>query len=197
MDWQTSGGGPFRIKHKPLDYSKAHPDKAFLSGGWLPLHDDNGGLEPGDTGKFMAIPWQTDYNSCSVHMPSINTGGTTFPGVGNPTTLFWSWPAQRPVAIYRAIDVVDGRLPQERKYSIRGTGTVPANLKQMSAFQDPNNAIVQWDQIGVVLQGTAIDGTYSPEQFLETGSQLDPPAVAIWPFNAVAPLPKPHSNDAN
>jgi hypothetical protein len=187
MDWATSGGGPFRIKHAPLDYAAASRGAPFLTGGWIPVRSGNIGLEPGDTSKFMAIPWQTDYNSCSVHMSSINSSGrnTSF---GNPSTLFWSWPAQRPVAVYVAADAIDGRLPAQ-KYSIRGTGTFTSNLKTMASFQDPVTAVRLWDELGIVLQGTAIEGGHDPAHFLEVASRLDPAPVVEWPFNAGTPGP--------
>ena len=90
-DWRTSGAGPFRIRHKPLDYAAATRQAPFLTGGWIPLHGMTDGLEPGDLSKFMSVPWQTDYNSCSIHQPSINTSGENT-ATGNPTTLYWSWP---------------------------------------------------------------------------------------------------------
>lgn len=188
MDWTRSGGGPFRIRHAPLDYARAREGTPFLSGGWIPLRSGNTGLEPGDTSKFMAIPWQTDYNSCAVHMTSINSAGKSN-STGDPTTLYWSWPAQRPVAVYAAADVVGPHLPA-RRYAVRGGGTRTANLKTVSAFQDPVTAIERWDALGIVLQGTAIEGGYPEEWFLEVASQLDPPPVVEWPFNA-QPAAKP------
>ena len=63
--------------------------------------------------KFMSIPWQTDYNSCSIHQASINTSGQNT-ATGNPLTLYWSWPSQRPDAVYPATAVVNGVLPAAR-----------------------------------------------------------------------------------
>ena len=45
-------------------------------------------VEPGDMTKFMSVPWHTDYNSCATH--------PTSPTIPHNTTLYWSWPAQRP-----------------------------------------------------------------------------------------------------
>ncbi len=83
--------------------------KPVLTVGWLPFRD-NEPLEPGDICKFMAIPWQTDYNSCSIHQTKINTAGVNNTN-GNALTLYWSWPSQRPDAVYPATDVVAGVLP--------------------------------------------------------------------------------------
>jgi hypothetical protein len=187
-DWKTSGTGPFRIKHKPLDYGKAKAGVPCLTGGWIPLHGMTEGLEPGDVTKFMSIPWQTDYNSCSIHQASINTSGENT-ATGNPLTLYWSWPSQRPDAVYPATEVVHGVLPK-RVWSIRGPGTLTNDPKSAATFQKALQAITQWDRIGVVLQGTAITGdTYPPDFFLEAESLLSNEgqsvnAVATWPFNA-------------
>ena len=191
IDWRTSGSGPFRIRHKPLDYAAATKQAPFLTGGWIPLHDMADGLEPGDLSKFMSVPWQTDYNSCSIHQPSINTSGRNT-ATGNPTTLYWSWPAQRPDAVYPAVQVVNGVLPP-RVWSIRGPGTLTNDPKSAATFQKALQSVEQWDRIGVVLQGSAISGgEYPPAFFLEAGSRLPTEGqalnvVAEWPFNANPP----------
>ncbi|MGH2941204.1 MAG: LodA/GoxA family CTQ-dependent oxidase [Solirubrobacteraceae bacterium] len=187
-DWRTSGSGPFRVKHKPMDYGAARAGTPFLTGGWIPLHGMTDGLEPGDISKFMSVPWQTDYNSCSIHQASINTSGQNT-ATGSPLTLYWSWPSQRPDAVYPATEVVNGVLP-DRVWSIRGPGTLTNDPKSSATFQKPMQAVEQWDRIGIVLQGTAIEGDhYPPDFFLEAESRLPTEGqsvniVAGWPFNA-------------
>jgi hypothetical protein len=187
-DWRASGSGPFRVKHRPMRYADAEESTPFLSGGWVPAHGMNDGLEPGDISKFMAIPWQTDYNSCSIHPTSINTAGHNT-STGNPLTLYWSWPSQRPDAVYPATDVVNGVLP-DRVWSIRGPGTLTNDPKSSATFQKGLQSVQDWDRIGVVLQGTAITGgDYPPDFFLEAESRFPPHGqsvniVAEWPFNA-------------
>jgi hypothetical protein len=193
LDWRTTGAGPFRVKHKPLRYATAAPAQPFLSGGWIPLHGMSDGLEPGDLTKFMSIPWQTDYNSCSIHQPSINTSGANT-ATGNPLTLYWSWPSQRPDAVYPATMVVNGVLPK-RVWSVRGPGTLTSDPKTAATFQTVLQCVTQWDRIGIVLQGTAITGgSYPADFFLEAQSRLPTEGgavnvVAEWPFNA---NPSPH-----
>jgi hypothetical protein len=187
-DWRASGSGPFRVKHKPLDYGASRPGTPFLSGGWIPLHGMTDGLEPGDMSKFMSVPWQTDYNSCSIHQTSVNTSGANT-ATGSPLTLYWSWPSQRPDAVYPASEVVGGVLP-DRVWSIRGPGTLTTDAKSAATFQKALQSVMQWDRIGVVLQGTAITpGHYPAEFFLEAESRLPTEGqsvnvVATWPFNA-------------
>ncbi|WP_421800411.1 LodA/GoxA family CTQ-dependent oxidase [Haliscomenobacter sp.] len=145
------------------------------------------GLEPGDISKFMSIPWQTDYNSCSIHQPSINTLGVNHTN-GNETTLYWSWPSQRPDSVYVATEVVNNVLPQQ-KWAIRGPGTYALDPKSASTFQKALQSVTDWDRLGIVIQGTAIEGdTYDPEYYLEVQARFDDAAnadnpVLMWPFN--------------
>lgn len=191
-DWQTSGAGPFRVKPTPLDYMNLPANGApLLTEGYIPIHTGNSGLEPGDISKLLAIPWQTDYNSCATHLPSPNPSGNN--------TLYWSWPAQRPVAVYVAAQVkANGGLTtaggdQLQQWSVRGeftstidTSTTPASpgqnwgRYQNVTSQIPDSGIVNmvknWHEIGVVIQGIAIDaadgGPFPADQYLEVQGKL-------------------------
>lgn len=188
QDWQSSGAGPFRVKQQPLSYQGLNKSEPYLDIGWLPLRDDTKGLQPGDLSKFMAIPWQTDYNSCSIHATAINTDGVNKSN-GAESTLYWSWPSQRPDAVYVAEEVFNNVLPQQ-KWSIRGPGTYAINPASAATFQDPVQAVTDWDKIGFIIQGTSItDKNFNPRLYLEVQSQLSYPGeasdpVAKWPFNA-------------
>jgi hypothetical protein len=179
QDWQTSGTGPFRIKAFPLDYNAAQSGQPFLTEGYVPIHSGPVGLEPGDTSKFMALPWHTDYNSCGTH--------PTDPNPKNSKLLYWSWPAQRPYAVYAAKDVVTGgQLPAQR-FSVRGAGTENPNQAQQGRYQQRLDMVKNWPRIGVIIQGSSIDnGTFDPTVFLEVASQLDDSGdkVVPWPNNA-------------
>lgn len=196
QEWRSSGAGPFRIKHKPLSYEDLSKDTPYLTSGWIPLHGMTSGLEPGDISKFMAIPWQTDYNSCSIHATAINTDGVNKSN-GATTTLYWSWPAQRPDAVYVAEEVVNNVLPKQ-KWSIRGPGTYAVNPASAATFQDPLQSVRDWDKIGIIVQGTNVDAagkTFAPDLYLEVQSQLTAPGDATdsvpgWPFNANPPKKK-------
>lgn len=196
QNWQASGAGPFRIKHYPLTYEGLNKNQPYLKFGWIPLHDMNDGLQPGDLSKFMAIPWQTDYNSCSIHATAINTNGVNESN-GAETTLYWSWPSQRPDAVYVAEEVYNNVLPQQ-KWSIRGKGTYAINPASAATFQDPVQSVKDWHKIGIIIQGTNIDydgRDYDASLYLEVQGQLTSPGqatdpVAAWPFNANPPKPK-------
>jgi L-lysine epsilon oxidase-like protein len=181
IDWQETGVGPFRIRARQLDYNQAQYSQPFLTVGYVPLHPGPDGitpapLEPGDTSKFMAVPWQTDYNSCATH--------NVAPNPENSTTIYWSWPAQRPVQIHRAEDVHDGKLGPQ-KYSVRGKGTYAEDLSDAGRYQQLIDSVLNWHRIGFVIQGSAISGSdYSADQYLEVESELDEPEITPWPMNS-------------
>jgi hypothetical protein len=195
-NWKDPSIGPFRLNAAVLDYSKAVQAKPFLGVGYIPERSGSR-VEPGDLCKFMALPWHTDYNSCATHLPSPNPGGsisnTSQTGDGRNTTLFWSWPAQRPVSVYSWPDLKanNGKLPTQR-YSVRGEGTratatsdgavYPA--QNVGRFQIREDMVKQWQNIGVVIQGAAIDG-YSFDQslYLEVASLMSDisDTVVPWP----------------
>lgn len=230
-DWHDPSTGPFRPHARKLDYSPfAQPGggngKPFLTVGYIPERE-NTRVEPGDICKFMAIPWHTDYNSCATHVPAENPPDPPKTNLTNPdqvftdinTTLFWSWPAQRPVSVYLYADLVanQGRLPAQR-FSVRGRGTqaIPGpdngvwpvkegtkppegagpdgsffDIQQVGRFQDREEFIRHWQEIGTVIQGRAITG-YDPSWdeedgvlLLEVQSQMSNVSdiVQEWPNN--------------
>lgn len=179
-DWRSSQAGPFRIRTRPLDYRTAQASQPFLSMGYVPLHPVPGGveaapLEPGDVSKFMAIPWHTDFNACATHNPD--------PNPRNLKTLYWAWPAQRPVTVHVARDTRDGQLGPQR-YSVRGPGTYSADPSQAGRFEQQIDIVLNWHKIGFVVQGSVIaDGRgFDPSQFLEVESRLDEPVITPWPM---------------
>lgn len=207
-DWTNPAIGPFRINTEKLDYAKATKNTPFLGVGYTPLR--SAPVQPGDICKFMAIPWHTDYNSCATHTPDPNPGGplteqNVFSGKVN-TTLFWSWPAQRPVSVYtyKDLSVNAGNLMQtEQRYSVRGQGTAaqehPDNpgceakkefdtaAMNVGRYQNRRDMLTGWPKIGTVIQGAAIDGYpsgFDKHYYVEVESlyeQDDSNLVVQWP----------------
>ena len=177
QDWQQEG--PFRINAEMLDYSKATKETPFLTAGWFPLRGTkcppySEGVEPGDTSKFMALPWHTDYNSCATHLPA--------PNPDQELTLYWSWPAQRPVAVYVASDVQNNELPKQR-FSVRGKGTGTDQSSEVGRYQERIDIVNNWTKIGTIIQATAIEsGNYPDDFYLEVQSQLDDSGNAVIPW---------------
>jgi len=198
-DWQNPAIGPFRINAMKLDYSNVSDDAPLLGVGYIPLRTH--AVEPGDLCKFMSIPWHTDYNSCATHTPAPNPGGditeeNVYSGDVN-TSMFWSWPAQRPVSVYTFDDVVSngGALPRQR-YSVRGKGTAAVEKKgggfdtpamNVGRYQERVDMLTNWDRIGVIVQGPAIDGydeSFDQNFYLEAESRFrkdESNLVVHWP----------------
>lgn len=205
-DWRNPAIGPFRINMEKLDYSKAAKDTPFLGVGYIPLHDPP--VQPGDICKFMAIPWHTDYNSCATHTPNPNPGGritedNVYSGVN--TTLFWSWPAQRPVAVYTYEDLASngGNLQKTtQRYSVRGEGTASSKESEVGRYKKRKDILTNWQRIGMVIQGPAIDGYpqgYDPDYYLEVESRFEEDKsnlVVPWPTTVTdKTYPPPHKNE--
>jgi len=208
--WQAPDVGPYRVNAAALDYSKAAKGQPFLTVGYTPERTQYP-VEPGDVCKFMALPWHTDYNSCATHLPSPNPGGdiTNADQATSGTvniTLYWSWPAQRPVSVYNYQDLSanQGALPQQR-FSVRGEGTptIPGpapggiyptgggpdgsffQIEQVGRFQDRVDMLQEWPKIGTVVQGPAIVGypaTFDQGYFLEVASLMTNVSDEVAPF---------------
>ncbi len=223
-NWTNPAIGPFRINAKKLDYTTATPDKPFLGVGYTPLRPDK--VEPGDICKFMAIPWHADYNSCATHLPAPNPGSpsgellTNRITAGDNTTLYWSWPAQRPVSVYTYEDLKHSgkkfynskgypQIPQ--RFSVRGEDTKVQNsdfqnnvpnqpyrnaMMEVGRFQNRKNMLTNWHRIGTIIQSAAIDGYEGDEKdiYLEVQSQFDEDKsnlVNHWPTYATEPVADP------
>lgn len=194
-DWKNPEIGAFRVNSKALDYQNIPTDAPFLTAGYIPLR--TAPVEPGDICKFMAIPWHMDYNSCATHAPDPNPGGalknnTVASGVN--VTLFWSWPAQRPVAVYTYDDLknAQGNLDNvTQRFSVRGAGTQVKNsdfephtppdanyngaAMEVGRYQTIRDMLDHWHEIGTIIQGPAIEGydpNYDPTYYLEVQSQF-------------------------
>ena len=182
QDWRKEDCGPFRVNQASLDYSTAQKDKPFLKFGYIPLQAIP--LEPGDVSKFMSVPWHSDYNSCAIHPPDPNPQGNN--------TLYWSWPAERPVAVYPvSLCSFDGDRWSvgQQVYSVRGTGTDTPYPAQAGRFQQYPEFVSNWFKVGFVIEGTQIappsgKKPYPADFLLEVASGFDVGSdyVAPWPM---------------
>jgi L-Lysine epsilon oxidase N-terminal/L-lysine epsilon oxidase C-terminal domain len=118
----------FRIKHKNL------------SGGLtLTNGDDNdysAGLEPGDIIKYMAQPWQADFNECSAQPVPPNDNPPPPP----PPPSYWWWPAQRPFSVFPAHD------PSQQVFWTR-TSQNPTGYE----FDEDLQMVTNWKDMGFIL----------------------------------------------
>ena len=179
--WQGETG-PFRINLQPLNYLNANnKDVPFLQEGYVPLRTSP--VEPGDLCKFMSQPWHTDYNSCATHTPDPNPTGNN--------TLYWSWPAQRPVTVYPKDQctydsstktwTVGGML-----YSVRGNGTETLYPQQQGRYQCYFDFVENWHKVGFVIQGIQVSddkgGNYGADKFVEVTSLFDEAGDNVQPW---------------
>lgn len=190
QDWKGVTG-PFRVNEQVLDYSKAVKDQPFLGSGYIPLQ--NIPVEPGDLCKFMSQPWHSDYNSCAVHEPAPNPNGNN--------TLYWSWPAQRPVQVHpsflctydadKKVWNLGGQL-----FSVRGDGegadngthtVYPQNEGRYQLYPD---FVENWHKVGFIIQGVQIaddkGGNYGADKFLEVASLFTSYGDVVQPWPTAA-----------
>jgi hypothetical protein len=129
---------PFRLKHK----RDVHPPLSLGEG-------LAGGLEPGDGCKYMALPWQADFNECSSQPVDLPMA----PGSTSVTTrIVWWWPAQRPTAVWRR----DPRRPGGRR-QVPWVGTLDnQNAPDYVSFADDLTMVERWSGLGFLYNyGTA------------------------------------------
>ena len=163
---------PFRVKMS----SAITPGHLSQTNG----NDNNyaNGLEPGDLTKYMAQPWQADFNECSTQPisndPGSNTSGTM--------SDFWWWPAQRPFAVFTTVP------PVSRVRWTRGFQNNPNNATPAAPNLGDMQMVINWKDLAFI--------TRSGNAFIETERNaaaitaykppLKPPAVPIA-ASAVAP----------
>lgn len=196
QNWQGETG-PFRINQQALDYSQADKNKPFLQEGYVPLR--TAAVEPGDLCKFMSQPWHTDYNSCATHLPDPNPGQNPGEpaGTSGNNTLYWSWPAQRPVTVYPAdqcrFDAATGTWNLGGQlYSVRGDDVNGSNAtetpykQQQGRYQCYFDFVLNWHKVGFVIQGSQIDdgqgGNYGADKFLEVASLFNSEGDMVTPW---------------
>ncbi len=146
---------PFRIRVRP-----SPPDP--LSLGFDPL----AGMEPGDLCRYMAVPWQADFNECSSQ-----------PIDGR---IFWWWPAQRPEYVYLPPVLRVGAMRLEPSpeigQQVAWIGTdYDQNAPNYISFADDLEMVLLWDQLGFVYNIGSADDPH----FVEVERRLprpDPPA---------------------
>jgi L-Lysine epsilon oxidase N-terminal/L-lysine epsilon oxidase C-terminal domain len=126
---------PFRLKPK-----KALPTPLSLGA------DLAEGLEPGDLIKYMAQPWQADFNVCSSQ-----------PLDGR---VVWWWPAQRPLMVYTE---------RGRRHQVPWVGSDDdQNAPDYLTFKDYLEMVHLWHRLGFVYNL----GTQDEPEFVEVERTL-------------------------
>jgi hypothetical protein len=106
------------------------------------------GLEPGDLSRYMALPWQADFNECSGELAGDRWS-------------YW-WPVQRPDYVH--IRGADGELVQ-----VPWVGTDhDANAPDYLEFADDTEMVTHWWELGFLYDS----GTAPQPQFVEVERRL-------------------------
>lgn len=150
---------PFRIRNR------------FVETGPLRLgYEPASGMEPGDLTRYMAIPWQSDFNECS-----------SYP-IGD--RLIWWWPAHRPAFVYlepqQETVIASASLPPSPQpgSQVPWIGTDFDQLaKDYIGFADDVDMVRYWSKLGFVIE-KSIDGT---PRFVEVERTLPRPFIPPAP----------------
>jgi hypothetical protein len=138
--------GAFRIKAR-----KHMPSPLSLD------FDPKAGMEPGDVTRYMAVPWQADFNECSSQ-----------PIEGR---ILWWWPAQRPEFVYLPpVPTAERSVPSPAlgpQVSWIGT-EYNQKAGDYIQFLDDLDMVNLWDQLGFVFN----IGTAGDPYFVEVARQL-------------------------
>ena len=157
---------PFRLKADP-DFSNFAQTAAQANANRLPAQDyissvgnvlsqDSNferGLQPGDFTKHMALPWQADFNECTLQPIDITYEDWNIldPDSENDPLLeqnqqVWEtlwWPAHRPLQTYEVVSVRGGKPQYEYLNWSRGIPQTNAgNLKM----------VTEWSRLGFVIR---------------------------------------------
>lgn len=108
---------PFRLKAAPVAEPPLSLGEDFVLG-----------LQPGDGAKYMALPWQADFNECSQE---------PFDDL-----YVWWWPAQRPIFVY--VEGADGRVKQVPWVGSDGD----QNAADYVQFADDLEMVKRWEGLG-------------------------------------------------
>jgi hypothetical protein len=110
---------PFRIRMK----QRGENDKIGLGS------DLHSGLEPGDLTKYQAVPWQADFNECSVEPVKDR--------------FLWWWPVQRPTFVLTGA-----------KRQVPWVGTsADQRASDFVMFADDVDMVKGWSNLGFVFDG--------------------------------------------
>jgi hypothetical protein len=156
----------------PLRINACEPTNGPLSLEFTPS-----AMQPGDMTRYMAIPWQADFNECSSQP------------IGD--RVLWWWPAQRPEFVYLEhepkassaaymalasgnssdLPVPDQQTPNQ--YPWVGTG-FDQTRDDFISFADDTQMVKYWSKLGFIM-GKDIDGE---ERFVEVARTLPRPFSA-------------------
>lgn len=156
------------ISRNPAIYCEPYRIRAhFAEAGPLSLDfNPQRGMEPGDISRYMALPWQADFNECS----SQPTDGRTL----------WWWPAQRPEYVYLeppqpVLAATAVPVPSQKSgVQVPWIGTdFNQNASSYIQFGADIDMVTHWAQLGFVME-KEVEGE---RRFVEVERTLPRPFV--------------------
>ncbi|MEM7573651.1 MAG: CTQ-dependent lysine 6-oxidase LodA [Bacteroidota bacterium] len=168
------------IYEKPLQLKLAHFEGQnsatqlfYRENGLSTTADEADGLgcEPGDMTKRMAIPWQSDFQECTVQtpnmtIPSVNqfADGT---GIEVPPAyyVYW-WPPQSPMHVVTGAQQPQDQVLDAIVSGIAGQPIIPAGQRvpYQRGILNPQDMIDSWSRLGFIINQGPEDYPY----FVET-----------------------------
>jgi len=150
-------------------YLKSSPAQDYTFSIDSPLSQDNDfstGLQPGDLTKYMALPWQSDFNECSTQPINITYTDWNVLSAQSDNdrrlkddeavwTTLW-WPAHRPLQSFELVSVANGQA--ETNWTVWSRGipqTYAGDLKMVS----------DWWKLGFIVRNPYAD----PAELLKPG----------------------------
>lgn len=129
------------------------------------------GCEPGDLTKRMAIPWQSDFQECTVQTPNIShpkvnqfADGT---GIEVPPTyyVYW-WPPQSPMHVVTGALEPNDQVLDALISKIDGQPVIPAGQRVpfQRGIQTIQDMLANWSRLGFIVDKGVPDYPY----FVET-----------------------------
>lgn len=119
----------------PLRLNSKQVSQGPLSLGYDPAH-----IEPGDITRYMAMPWQADFNQCASQ-----------PIDGR---VLWWWPTQRPEFVYlKPLQQNAEESPQEKSGpQVPWIGTGFDQLRgDFICFEDSLDMVKNWSKLGFII----------------------------------------------
>ena len=162
-----------RFKPAHFNDSNAAVEEYYRKNGLSTTEDEarGQGCEPGDITKRMAIPWQSDFQECTVQTPNITNplvnqfaDGT---GVEVPPAyyVYW-WPPQSPMHVMTGSLGPDDQVLDAVISKIDGQPIIPAGQRvpYQRGIVTPQDMIDSWSRLGFIVNQGPSDYPY----FVET-----------------------------
>ncbi|MEM8961288.1 MAG: LodA/GoxA family CTQ-dependent oxidase [Acidobacteriota bacterium] len=126
-------------------------------------NDFDTGLQPGDVTKYMAVPWQADFNECTSQPIDVTyeSWNTIYPASDGDSLMkreqrVWDtlwWPAHRPIQVFTDVTPSEVGSPTYRQidWAIGVPGTLAGDLKMTT----------EWAKLSFIVRNPSIPDTPS------------------------------------